>query len=72
MEIKLDKRVRNLTNLNFETSRVSFTSSSFEFSTFRHNSWSFVFVRTHTEMSYSFSRVSWTSDDHGVLTFWSS
>lgn len=52
-----------LANLNFETFRVSSTSSSFEFSTSGDHSWSFMFVRTHTEMSNGFSRVSWTSDD---------
>lgn len=29
-------------------------------------------MRTHTEVSDSFSGVSWTSDDQGVLTLWSS
>lgn len=58
-------------NLHLETLRSSSTSSSFELSTGRQDSWGLTLVRTHTEVSDSFSGVSWTSQDQGVLTLWS-
>ena len=61
-----------LSNLHLETLRSSSTSSSFELSTGRLDSWGLTLVWTHTEVSNSFSGVSWTSQDQSVLTLWSS
>ena len=72
---KLIKEVQNLTvflRLDLETLRSTLTSGSFELSTLRHNSWGLVLVWTHTKVSDGFSGISWTSQDQGVLTLWSS
>lgn len=72
LEKDVNMMLRFKVRLHLETSRSSSTSSSFELSTGRQDSWGLTLVRTSTEVSDSFSGLSWTSNDQSVLTLWSS